>query len=212
MTLQFVLITIFLIFFVIIGSCVQPSSFEKIPLNNKQLANELSIHIKKIGPIDESFFDDYSKFKEYVNKINQLTWIINEKIGVEIPEIGSALSDFEKIKEFKLVLKYIPLLDPYNKLYESSLNLPSDQDKDYETFYANLGEFSFEVCILESQISYKFAYKATGDIAYNFKLYKLVPYIGNEGYSILLSEIHWSIREKFEKQTKSLSKIFFNIT
>lgn len=210
MTAQSIAIIILIGFFIFLAGCSQPATNENAP--GKKIADELSSQIRTIGPIDDSIFEDYSNFQEGIKKVNQLTRIINEKIKTEIPEIGSTLTDFEKFKEIKIVLQYAPLVEPYNQLYESSLNLPSENKTDYNFFYTDLGKFSLEVCIIESKMSYKIAYKTTGELANYFKLNQLSPYLGDEGYKVLLSEIHWSIREEIDDKTKVLSIFLINIT
>ena len=199
---------------IFLSGCTQYYPNAKLPIENtsKRFADELSIKIKLIGPIDDSIFNDYSKFKNVIKKINELIIITNENIQTEIPEVGSSISDFERFNEVKIVLKYSPLIDPYNQLYESAKKLPSENTTDYDQFYSDLGRFSLEICVLESQMSYKIAYRTTGEIAYNFKLYKFTPYIGNEGYRILLSEIHWSLRGRIENQTSGIINYFINKT
>jgi hypothetical protein len=211
MTAQSITFIILIIFFIFLAGCSQPATNENA-LPGKKIADELSSQIRTIGPIDDSIFEDYSKYQDGIKKVNQLTRIINDKIKTEIPEVGSTISDFEKFKEIKIVLQYTPLVEPYNQLYQSSLKLPSENKTDYNSFYTDIGIFSLEVCIIESKMSYKIAYKTTGELASNFKLYQLSPYIGDEGYKVLLSEIHWSIREQIDNQTKVLSNFLINIT
>jgi hypothetical protein len=54
-----------------------------------------------------------------------------------------------------------------------------------------------DVAILESKIGYKVAFRSTGELISALKLYKLRKILGNKGYALLLSEIHWYMREEF---------------
>lgn len=169
----------------------------------KEIANELSEKIKITGKIDSSLFDDYSKFQDTIGKINRIVRIVNEKTGTTIPEMTTSSSDYEK---FKILLKYSPLIGSYDDLYESATILPSMNDSDYNNFYIDLTKFSFDFGILQSQVSYHVAYRATGEIASTFGLKALTPYIGNEAYSAILSGVHWTFRGVIDNQTD----VFFN--
>jgi len=211
MTARSLIPIIFITIFIFFAGCSQSILNDKTS-PDKKIADELSTQIKTIGPIDDSIFYDYAKFKDFIIKINHLISIINENLQTEIPEIGSTISDFEKIKGMRTVLKYSPIINPYNQLYGSAIKLPSEKKTDYDQFYLDLGKFSVDICFIESKISYKLAYKATGDIAYKFKLYKFVPYVGYEGYRIMLSGIHWYLRGRIDNQSQEIMNFLLNQT
>lgn len=167
----------------------------------KEIANDLSAQIKNIGKIDSSIFEDNSKFLDTSKKINTFIRIMNEKIETKLPELDTSSSDFEKIKG---ILKYSPLIGSYNELYESAYLLPSENDSDYTNFYIDLTRFSLDFAMLESQLSYRISYRATGEIATQFGLEKLAPYIGYKAYGAILSGIHWTFRGVIDNETGDL--------
>ena len=160
----------------------------------KDLANSLAKEIKTIGPINETFFEDYNTFKRQTYRINHIVRVLNQELGTEIPEIDFSEKYFKKLQEVRKALGYSALIDSYNSLYKSAKKLPSDRDEDYWEFYKNLFLFMADVYFLEEKVAYRSAFLTTGKIASNLGLIKTQKVLGPKGYGLLLSEIHWMLR------------------
>lgn len=166
-----------------------------IEYSYRYIADNLSIIIRDIGPIDLEDSDVvYEKLKRNMYRFNHIAKVLNDKLGVSIPLIN--LRIFEKSDVIKLGLSYMPIVGTYNKLYMAACKLPSNDDRDYIRFYKDLFLFFTDLIFIEEKVGYKTAFTTTRKIAYTLKLYKLRRVIGNSGYGLLLSEIHWLIREE----------------
>jgi len=162
--------------------------------SHKKLADVLADEIKAIGPINETFFEDYETFNRQTYRINHIAKTLNERFGTEIPEIDLSRENFAGIQEVRRALGYSALIDSYNKLYESAEKLPSDKEKDYWEFYKNLFLFMADFYFLEEKVAYQASFKTTGLIATKLGLVKTQAVLGPKGYGLLLSEIHWMLR------------------
>jgi len=59
----------------------------------------------------------------------------------------------------------------------------------------SLAFLTADVIFVEGKLGYKFAFKSTGELAAMLKLAKLRKFIGSKGYALILSIIHWRIRD-----------------
>jgi hypothetical protein len=162
--------------------------------SHKKLADSLANNIKAIGPINETFFDDYDTFYRQTYRINHIAKTLNQEFGTQIPEIDLSKENFMGIQEIRKALGYSALIDSYNKLYESAEKLPSNRDEDYWEFYKNLFLFMADFYFLEEKVAYQASFKTTGIIATKLGLAKTQAVLGPKGYGLLLSEIHWMLR------------------
>ena len=97
--------------------------------------------------------------------------MLNKELGTNFPEVE--LSEEDKLKMFRKTISYMPLIDDYNELYESSMRLPSEDENDYKRFYLNLFIFMADFAFIESKFAYTGAFKTTGILAKELKLYKV---------------------------------------
>ena len=167
---------------------------KSIDESHKKLADSLAKEIKAIGPINETYFEDYETFNRQTYRINHIAKTLNDRFGTEIPEIDLSRENFAGIQEVRKALGYSALINSYNKLYESAEKLPSNRDEDYWEFYKNLFLFMADFYFLEEKVAYKAAFTTTGKIAATLGLAKTQAVLGPKGYGLLLSEIHWMLR------------------
>ncbi|WP_148212121.1 hypothetical protein [Ferroglobus placidus] len=172
-----------------------------IPNDSKMLADDLAKIIKEDigGPINDTLFEDYETFKRQTYRINHIIETINEHFKTEIPKIKVSREYYEKLKVARKTMSYVPLVDSYNNLYYSSLKLPSDKNEHYWEFYKNLFLLGADIAFIEGKIGYRAAFKSTWEISNTLKLYNAKGVLGNKGYGLLLSEIHWLIRAEIGK-------------
>lgn len=177
---------------------------KKVNESYKNFADYLATEIKEIGPVNETYFEDYKTFKRQTYRINRLSGTVNEKFGTDIPKMGLSREYYDRLRVAKKTMGYIPLIGSYNDLYESSEDLPSNQDEDYWEFYKNLFIFAADFAFIEQKVGYNVAFKSTGELAKAVKLYKSQKVLGSKGYGLLLSEIHWKIRGEIYKGWEDL--------
>lgn len=184
------------------------SDNQKVPDNAKVIALNISTEIQKIGLIKPTVLENYEEFSGNVYQINHFIETINEKSGTALPSIQNPREFFDKIKNLKLLVDYVPLIDPYNDVYLSSLNItPHAEDKYYKIFYRDVAILGAEIAVIEADMGYKIAFKSTGEIVSELKLYKLREFVGNKGYGLTLSAIHWKFREKFNESWDKLIEL-----
>ena len=106
---------------------------------------------------------------------------------------------------------YIPFIDSYNALYDAACKLPSNDDKDYIRFYICLASFIAEIVFIEYKLGYKIAFKSTREVATLLKLAKLRKLIGDKGYALILSIIHWKVRNLIGESWEDFKKFLRNI-
>ncbi len=183
------------------------SDNQKVPENAKTLALDISTEIQKIGLIKPTVLENYEEFSGKVYQINHFIETLNERSGTALPTIPNTREFFDKL-HLKGLVDYVPIIDPYNDVYLSSLNVtPYAEDKYYKIFYRDLAILGVEIAVIEADMGYKIAFKSTGTIAEELKLYKLSEFVGNKGYGLTLSAIHWKFREKFNENWDKLIEL-----
>ena len=167
-------------------------------------ADEIAEDIRKIGPLNKSFFDNYDAFHENAHKLNHIVVFTNDLSGSTFPEIDYTFESYNRLKEIQVIMSYTPILDTYNELYKSSLRLHSDYMHDYHAFYTNLFLFGSDVAFTQQKIGYKMAFKSTNELIKAVRLYRTQKIIGPNGYALLLSYIHWMIRDEINQKWDDL--------
>ena len=172
---------------------------KKIQLDHKKLADSIATEIKEVGPIDETYFEDYDTFHRQTYRFNHIVRTLNEKFGVNIPEMDLSGENHRAINYVRAGMSYIPLIKSYNELYYSAQKLPSEKDEDYWRFYKNLFLFASDFAFLHEKVAYGTAFKSTSMLASKLRLAKTQSVLGEKGYGLLLSEIYRLIRGEINK-------------
>ncbi len=180
---------------------------QEVPETAKVLALNISAELQKIGPIKPNALENYEAFRGKLYQINHFIVTMNDKSGTNLPIIPDTQEFFEKLK-LKEALDYAPIINPYNSLYESSLNIyPSSEDKYYKRFYRDMAILGAEIAVIEADLGYKVAFKSTWNVAQDLKLYNIREFTGNKGYGLTLSMIHWKFRDKFNENWDKLIEL-----
>lgn len=105
---------------------------------------------------------------------------------------------------FKIVTRFLPMVTSYNNLYRSarhldrivehahSLSVVSDEV--FEDFTYSIATFALELGLWTVGTPYKMAWVGTRFIS-NRTLLRMLHYLDNRLVALLMSEIHWKIRE-----------------
>jgi len=170
----------------------------------KGIADNLARRIRQIGVIDGTIFENYEIFREKGIQFNHVIRTTNEHFSTTIPEIDLSIENHQNLRGFKAVTTYVPVIESYNKLYNTSLKLPSETNEDYQNFYMNLFLFGADVAFVQQKVGYNAAFKSTGTLANAIGLSGSRAVLGDKGYGLLLSQIHWTIRGELQKGWEDL--------
>lgn len=97
-------------------------------------------------------------------------------------------------------IQVAPMLGTYNGVIQSARSLDPNNATSITSFYEKLFLLAADVFIVNSaidELSYKTAFKSTGELNDSLKLGKLSELCGDACYSEVLSQIHWFIRDNF---------------
>ncbi len=181
---------------------------QPVPEDAKVVANEMAKYIREIGPMNESVLKNYNEFKRQMIRVNRVIETVNDEFDTQIPEIRISTQYHVDLRLLGKTMGYLPLVDSYNRLYNSSLLVyPGCEDKYYKRFYRDLALLGAEIAFIESKLGYRVAFKGTWEIAQTLKLYNLRPLLGDKGYGLILSEVHWLLRGEFGEKWKDLVKL-----
>jgi hypothetical protein len=112
---------------------------------------------------------------------------------------GTMGTGFGKVVQFdtsncSIVVQFIPVLGPYNSLVRDSKNVDPSNATSVKTFYEDAFNLSSDTIIINDSVSYRVAFRSTGELNDALKLAKLREFCGDECYRVVLSGIHWAIR------------------
>ena len=179
-----------------------------LTISSKQFADVIANILKNdIGAIDNTFIEDYETFKRKSIQLNYVIDLINQDFKTTIPKIEISRDFHNDLKNYESVTSYIPIIEPYNKVYESSLMLPNNDKKYYTEFYKNVLLLGTDIAFIEGKLGYNLAYKSTWEINQALKLSNTRAVLGNKGYGLLLSEIHWKIRYEVGEKWEDLKQV-----
>lgn len=94
-----------------------------------------------------------------------------------------------------IVLQYIPVVGSYNQLIIASRDLNQNNATSVKVFYEDAFIVSSDVIIINDYVSYKIAFSSVGELNDALGLGTLRTLCGDECYSVVLSGIHWAIRD-----------------
>lgn len=168
------------------------------------IADNIAKSVCEIGEIDESFFTDYDYFAEKALKFEHLIKMVNENFNTNYQILEYTPDIHKQLEIYRKTSSFIPVIDSYNQLHNSSQKLHSEKNVDYYNFYNNLFIFTADVAFTKEKMAYKTAYKATGILARSIGLSHCTKIIGYQGYGMVLHSIHWKIRAECNETLEDL--------
>ena len=155
-----------------------------------QPAEQLAAQIRGYPQINGT---DCSSLLELVSNGNQMIGDMNSILGTSFDQtnINSACS---------YGIQIAPMLGTYNDVILSARLVDPNNATSVTSFYEKLFLLAADVFIVNSaidEISYKTAFRTTGELNDGLKLGKLAALCGDVCYSEVLSQIHWFIRDNF---------------
>jgi hypothetical protein len=182
-----VIIAVVLIFAYLAIFVILPAAF---PAQTNQLetgpAVQLADQVKTLPTIDDQTCQGSSQL------VSNVATIIQDMDGT----MGTG---FGKVVQFdtsncSIVVQFIPVLGPYNSLVRDSKNVDPSNATSVKIFYEDAFILSSDTIIINDSVSYRVAFRSTGELNDALKLAKLREFCGDECYRVVLSGIHWAIR------------------
>jgi len=200
------LIISFCICFLLVGCNLQiPNSRKSIEIDFNEVAIMAS---KKINDLNLQKFNpetvaNTKNFLSFIKSLNNLAGEINKNTNYDIPLLDVSIETIDKtVSSGNFLLRYAPLIEPYNALLDASLNVDLNNSDTITDFYYSIGFFVFDVAVLEMKLvgkavtygtNYAWDYaKVTGLIskqnlksiiyygsstAYDFIRIKIIPFV-----------------------------------
>jgi hypothetical protein len=94
-----------------------------------------------------------------------------------------------------VVVQYVPIIGSYDDLVIAARQLNPNNSTSVKVFYERLFLLSSDFIIMNDSFAYNYAFKSTGELNDALGLARLRSVCGDECYSIVLSGIHWAIRD-----------------
>jgi hypothetical protein len=107
---------------------------------------------------------------------------------------GFGVVQFDASKGCDVVVQYAPVLGTYDNLILASRALDPNNATSVKTFYEDAFLMSSDFIIINDAVSYKIAFKTTGELNNGLGLATLRSVCGDDCYRVVLSGMHWTIR------------------
>jgi hypothetical protein len=114
---------------------------------------------------------------------------MSQSFGVSFSPVQVDLSQCD------VVIQFVPILGSYNNFIVSAQEFNSNNLTSVQVFYENAFILSSNFIIINDAVSYKIAFETTGELNDALGLASVRSLCGNECYSVVLSAIHWTIRD-----------------
>ena len=169
-------------------------------------ALEISSEIKEFPPIDETTFASVSKFKNFVNDINEILKVSNNRFGTNFRRIETNDVKFKEFsRNLNKIQKYTPLIKSYNNLINSANSINKNKSETINRFYENLFLFGIDVVLVHNQVFHKFTYTSVDYLANELRLVKIKNICGYNCYNFIIAQLKdrlevWLNETKLPKQ------------
>jgi|GEM_PF-5896500 hypothetical protein len=177
-----VLALIYLAFFVL-PQAIVPGPASRLETGP---AVELANQAKTLPPIDDQTCHGSSQL------VSNIATILQDMDGTLGTGFG-AVVQFDT-SNCNIAIQFIPILGSYNSLVKDSKNVDPNNATSVKVFYEDAFILSSDFIIINDGISYRIAFRSTGEMNDALKLAKLREFCGDECYRVVLSGIHWAIR------------------
>jgi len=98
-----------------------------------------------------------------------------------------------------LVLHYVPVVGSYNQLILSARSFNQNNVTSVKVFYEDAFLLSSQMIIINDYAAYRVAFTSTGELNDALGLGTLRSLCGDECYSVVLSGIHWTVRDYMDQ-------------
>jgi hypothetical protein len=181
------IIGIFVGYFIIMSMFAPPA----VSVPQATLAGEMADQIRSLPPVDNGVCQGAPSLVA-----NALT-ILQDMDGT----LGTGFGHFAQFdaSNCDFVVQFLPILGSYNSLVRDSRTLDANNSTSVKVFYEDLFLLSSDFIMINDSVGYKIAFKSTGELNDALKLDKLREVCGNDCYKVVLSGIHWAIRDYMDQ-------------
>src|SRR5438105_549972 len=149
-------------------------------------AVQLADQVKTLPTIDDQTCQGSSQL------VSNIATIIQDMDGT----LGTGFGAVAQVdtSNCDLVLKFVPILGSYNSLIRDSRTVDPNNATSVKVFYEDAFILTSDFIIINDSVSYRIAFRTTGEMNDALKLAKLRGLCGDECYRVVLSGTHWVIR------------------
>lgn len=135
-------------------------------------------------------FEASSEFDRQSYRLEHGANVIHENFNTHVSstKLQSAMDRAGRLS------KYTPLVGSYNRMHNASCAVTPDNEASLERFYIATASFGIETALVQQQVFFKTSFVATRYTTNTLSLMKVRTVVGDKGYGLLLSEIHWAYR------------------
>lgn len=180
---------------------IQMNESNQISVENNAYHSLLLITAASIGNLpafDLSDVKTFDQYKQFVDTMNDSVKILNEKLGYQIPYLAGTQEEYER--STKIITKYTPLVNSYNKMIYSAKQVDTSNQNSITCFYIQSATFSLELTLISTAIYSGTAYGLVGTI-YRSSGLQSVAFKCASCVSTILSNAHWFVRATFVEGT-----------
>jgi hypothetical protein len=197
-------IVVVLVFSILLSGCSGRFSQNDASKTIQMLPSEVVEDVARLPILDMSSVESYEQFSKFVDFINTLADILNEKGGdtFAIPKIDVTPETFQKASG--LITKYGPLINNYNDVVNTARQVDQGES-DITEFYKKSAVFGIEVAVIYTGPFYSPAYETTG-ILYRASGLNRLAFDCPSCVSFILSSAHWTIRTAFVEESSKMAE------
>jgi hypothetical protein len=169
----------------------------------QELPSDIVNDVASLPILDVSSVDNYQKYTQFTDFTNTLIKILNDKSNgtFNIPEIDINLESFRKAS--RLVTEYGPLINNYNDVVETAIQVKEGKIEIIE-FYKASAIFGIEITVIFTGVFYPFSYKTVGTLYRAVGLNRFA-FDCPSCISFILSSAHWTIRTALVEESSKVA-------
>ena len=96
-------------------------------------------------------------------------------------------------------LRFLPLIGSANNVITTAAEVTKEDSEALVEFYVAVAAFCVEVLFFQFGVGYKVAFRGTNLLATRTTFGRLLQYTSPKTYGLILSEVHWALREGVSK-------------
>lgn len=164
--------------------------------------DEFIYTLSKLEPMDLKSVDSLEEYKEFVDKMNTMIDLFNDKFNLDIDRLKKTKSDWNKISN--IITKYGPLIGNYNNIiYQCGTHEDSHTPETYSDAYVSVRSFAFEFAILSATSTHKLTFGVIGKIFGKLGIGKIALKCPTCARTIM-SSAYWSLKSYIVEESSGM--------
>jgi len=178
----------------------------------KQLSNQILVEnnledylvlaaaksISALKPLDSSNIESFEQYQNFADTTNVAVSILNEKLLLQIPTLQVTSTEYDKAT--KMIARYAPVVDSYNKMIHSANNVDPLNEDSVNCFLSRSAIFSLELAVVYTAFYAGPTYNAVNVIHRSWGFQQLAVKCAS-CVEAALSYVHWNMRTAFVQGT-----------